>query len=112
MAADPLRFTLLTLLVAAGTLGLRAVFILLAGRYDLPPRLQQALSFVPAAVFCALIVATLHLEHFLLPGDPAPTRALALLAAGCVALRSRSIFLTILSGMGALWALSALGMPA
>lgn len=103
MAAEPLRITLLTLLIAAGTLGLRAVFILLAGRYDLPPRLLRALSFVPAAVFCALIVSTLHIEQALIPGNSAPQRAAALLAAGIVAFRTRSILWTILSGMGALW---------
>jgi branched-subunit amino acid transport protein len=105
MGAEPLRFLMITLLVAAGTLALRAVFILLAGRQDLPPRLLRTLSFVPAAVFCALVVATLHLERALVPGDPAPQRVAALLAAAVVAIRTRSILWTIVSGMCALWLL-------
>jgi branched-subunit amino acid transport protein len=103
MGADTLQFSLGTLIIVLGTFALRAVFILMAGRRELPPRFLRALSFVPAAVFCALIASTLHIEHILDPGDAGPQRVVALLAAGIVAFRTRSILWTIVSGMCALW---------
>jgi branched-subunit amino acid transport protein len=103
MAAEPLHFTLLTAAIAIGTLVLRAVFIVLAGRYDLPPRFRRALSFVPPAVFCALVVSTMHFERILQPGGEVAQRSLALVCAGIVAVRTRSVLWTIVSGMCALW---------
>ncbi|MCC7479057.1 AzlD domain-containing protein [bacterium] len=106
MLTEPLPFILLTALVAGGSFALRAVFILLAGRHEIPPRLLRALSFVPAAAFCALIVTTLHLNRIAVPGEGVWQRALAMLVAGAVALRTRSILWTIVSGMCSLWLIS------
>jgi branched-subunit amino acid transport protein len=108
---DSLTLTVITVSIAAGSLAMRAVFILLAGRHEMPPRLQRALSFVPAAMFSGLIVATVHPERIAVAGDPALPRILALGLAAVVAARTKSILWTILAGMCAMWLLEwLLGM--
>lgn len=78
---------------------------LLKGR-ELPPRLAQALGFIPPAAFAALVANDLF--------DPAaPLRAAPLLAAGVVALvarRTGSLIWCAFSGMAAYAALVALGL--
>lgn len=87
------------------TFGLRYSFIALSGRLELPPTLRRALRFVPAAVLSALVLPALVYpggELFLSLGND---RLMAGLIALVVAWRSRSILLTLLVGMVALWTL-------
>jgi branched-subunit amino acid transport protein len=90
------------------TFALRAAPIVLAGRGELPGALRRGLRMVPAAVLSALIVPDL-LMH-----DTAPSielinpRLIAGLLAGLIAWRTKSIALTLVVGMAALWIASAL----
>ena len=103
MQIESTQFMLVTGLIGAGTLALRAAFILPAGRAALPPRFLRALAFVPAAIFAALVVGSLHPERVVSPGDPVQLRLPALLLASVVAIRTKSILWTIVSGMLAMW---------
>lgn len=83
---------------------IRASFLLFAERLTLSPRLKRALRYVPAAVLAAIIAPALLLPegNIALSGN---ARLLAGLAAALAAYFKRSILLTILVGMGALWLL-------
>lgn len=95
------------LVVAAlgvGTFGLRLSFIQLHARIDgFPPRIERALSFVPAAILAALVSPRL----FAIDGSPAGgipgLRPVAGAAAAVVAWRTNSMLLTIGVGMAVLW---------
>lgn len=97
-------------LVAAGlvTFAIRLSFIALLGRVEVPPLLSRALRFVPAAVLSAIIFPELLVKDGAVWLSPANPRLVAGLLATAVALKTRSVALTIASGMGALWALQAL----
>jgi branched-subunit amino acid transport protein len=73
-----------------------------------PPRLERALRYVPAAVLAALVVPAV------VAADGSPTllgndRLLAGAAAALVAWRTESVLATIVVGMVALVALGAVG---
>lgn len=97
-------------LLAAGlvTFAIRLSFIALLGRLEVPPILSRALRFVPAAVLSAIIFPELLVKDGAVWLSPANPRLVAGLLATAVALRTRSVALTIASGMGALWAFQAL----
>ncbi|GIW25726.1 AzlD domain-containing protein [Meiothermus sp.] len=79
-------------------------------RFRLPPNLQQALRYVPAATLAGLVFPAL-----LAPGGQwalglSNERLLAGIIAALVAWRFRNILLTLLVGMGALWLLQWMGV--
>lgn len=103
--------------VGVATYAIRLSFLHLFGRVDeVPPRVRAALTYVPAAVFAALVVPDV------VPLDAAGAatgtdlgaallalvsgeRTLAAVVAGVVAYRTRNVALTVAAGMGALWLL-------
>jgi branched-subunit amino acid transport protein len=103
--------------VGVATYVIRLSFLHLFGRVDeVPPRVRAALTYVPAAVFAALVVPDV------VPLDAAGAatgtdvgaallalvsseRTLAAVVAGVVAYRTRNVALTVAAGMGALWLL-------
>jgi len=87
------------------TFAIRLSFIALLGRVEVPPLFTRALRFVPAAVLSAIIFPELVVRGGAVDLSPGNPRLLAGLVAAGVALRTRSVALTIASGMGALWAL-------
>jgi len=95
----------LVLLVALGTLGMRASMVTLLANVTIPERVEQALSLVAPAVLAGLVAQTLFLDH----GDPRPfgTWYLAAVVAALVAWRTRSFGWTLLCGMGSVWLLEA-----
>jgi branched-subunit amino acid transport protein len=84
------------------TLGLRASFLLLPRRVELPALLRRALPFVPAAVLTALWAPELLLQKGVLYLSPHNERLLAGAAAILAAWRWRLTFATIASGLIAL----------
>ena len=86
---------------------IRLSFIALLGRLEVPPLLSRALRFVPAAVLTAIIVPELTVHDGAVDLSTGNHRLLAGLVATAVALRTRSVALTILAGMAALLALQA-----
>jgi branched-subunit amino acid transport protein len=92
-----------------GTFLLRASFLFLFERVGgVPPRLERALRYVPAAVLAALVVPAV------VAADGSPTvlgndRLIAGAVAALVAWRTESVLATIVVGMVALVALGAVG---
>lgn len=92
--------------IGALTYAIRVSFIALFGRLDeLPPRVERALRFVPAAVLAALV-----LPAFVEPsaGGVAPDKLVAGTLAAAVAWRTGDVLATMVAGMGALWAVRLL----
>jgi len=87
------------------TLAIRLSMILLIGRIRLPPAVARGLRFVPPAVFSALIAPALLRPAGPLEVSIANPFLLAGIAAALVAWRWRSMFLTLIAGMAALWLL-------
>ncbi len=102
MSAD----LLLVLLVAAGTLAMRASMVTLLADVTIPTRVEQALGLVAPAVLAGLVAQTLFLDG----GDLRPfgTWYLAAAVAAVVAWRTTSFGWTLLAGMAAVWILEAL----
>ena len=94
---------------AAGTFALRLSFIQLFGRLDeVPPLLERALSFVPAAVLAALVLPGL-VSTGGPPFSAGYERMVAGTLAALVAWRTGNMLATISAGMVALWLLTWLG---
>jgi branched-subunit amino acid transport protein len=100
---SPAQIWWLIAAMAVITYALRAVFPLLQDRLERPRWLERALRYVPAAVLAAIVTPAV-----LQPGSGAPIgdtaiRIAAALLAALVAWRSRSVLVTIVIGMAALW---------
>lgn len=97
---SPVVVWLLVVVLGLGTFGLRLSFIGLHGRIDgFPPRVERALSFVPAAVLAALVLP----DVVSLGGPVVEPRLVAGALAAVVAWRTGSMLATIGVGMGTLW---------
>lgn len=102
--------TLWLTIVGAGlcTWLLRLSFIETWQWLSVPPLLDRALRYVPAAVMAALVVPALVRMDGAVNLSPDNLRLLAGLLAAAVAWYSRNVLLTLAVGMGALWALQAM----
>lgn len=98
---------LLLVLVIIGviTFGFRLSFIALMDKLQLPPLLQRALRFVPAAALTAIITPELFLRDGAIFISPMNARLIAGVIAIVVAWRTKNTLLTIAVGMLALWLL-------
>ena len=92
----------------AVTYGIRLSFIAFLPSERLPTVVRRGLRYVPPAVLAAIILAELARPSGSLDISLGNVRLLAGIVAGVVAWRSHNIWLTILTGLGALWALSVL----
>ena len=110
MAGTHLDSTTLWLAIFAagvGTYAIRASFVTLWGRLgDVPPPVERALRFVPAAVLSALVVPELVLADGQLALSPGNPELVAGALAALVAWRTEDIIATLVAGMGALWLLN------
>lgn len=93
------------LLMALAAYVNRALFILLAGRIELPSPVRSALRYVPPAVLSALIVSALLMPGGQIDLSPGNERIWAGAVAWAVAWKSRNVLLTIVCGMATLHAL-------
>ena len=94
---------------AAVTFALRLSFMVLLGRIEVPPFLERALRYVPAAVLTAVVIPLLFYQDDALDVSLGNERLLAGLAAALICWRTRSGPLTLIGGMATLWALQAMG---
>jgi branched-subunit amino acid transport protein len=103
---------LVVLVAGLGTFALKASFVLVVGRVDeIPPRVERALEFVPAAVLAGLVVpAVLVVEPTptVLPTVAYSPKLPAAALAALVAWKTENVPATIAVGMLALWTLEAL----
>lgn len=94
--------------MGAITYAIRVSLFLLPEGAQLPERLLRALRYVPAAVLSAIIAPELLMPGGAFDLSLGNERLLAGLVAILVAWRTRNVLLTVVAGMGALWALQAL----
>jgi branched-subunit amino acid transport protein len=94
---------------AAVTFALRLSFFVLLGRIEVPPFLERALRYVPAAVLTAVVIPLLFDQDGALDVSLGNERLLAGLAAALICWRTRSVPLTLVGGMATLWTLQAIG---
>ena len=90
-------------LIAATTVGTRGSFVLLGEGARLPPALQRALRYAPAAALSALIVPEMLLDGGAF--DPVNPKLAAGVVAFIVTTRSRNPWLPFIVGMGVLLAM-------
>jgi branched-subunit amino acid transport protein len=90
------------------TAGQRAAFILFFPPERLPPLIRRGLRFVAPAVLSAIVLPGILAPQGEWALDLHPPRILAGGLAALVAWRARSIWLTILVGLVALWVLRLL----
>lgn len=88
------------LLMAMTTVGTRGSFILLGEKGRLPPALQRALRYAPAAALAALVMPDLLLDGGAF--SPFNPKLAAGIVVVLIALRSRNPWLPFLLGMGVL----------
>jgi branched-subunit amino acid transport protein len=81
----------------------RLSFIWLFERITVPDLLRRALRFVPPAVLTVFVFQEILLHDGVMNFSPGNARLIAGVIASLVAWRSRSILLTILAGMAALF---------
>ena len=106
MSTTGLWLTILA--VGIGTFALRLSFIEMWKWLRVPPLLMQALNFVPAAVLAALVLPALLRSGGSIDVTFDNLRLYAGLVALAVAWYTRSMLLTLATGMAALWLLQAL----
>ena len=92
------------------TYAIRLSAIVIFDQKPFPPLIQRALRFVPPAVLSAIIFPELLAHDGVVELSFQNARLLAGLLAILVAWRTKSVLLTILVGMVALWLLQALGL--
>lgn len=91
-------------LIGVSTFTIRLSFIYLFGRLDgVPPRVEQVLRYVPAAVLAALVVPAVVTVESTLTATLLDERLLAGAVATSVAWRTEDVLATIVLGMGTLW---------
>lgn len=96
--------------IGLATFAIRLSFIYLFGKVEMPDLVKKALRYVPPAVLSAIVFPEL-----LLPGGQFDLsfgngRLIAGVLAAAVAWRTRSVVLTIVTGMAVLYILMALGL--
>ena len=99
----------LFLLIDAGTFAIRLSFIEFYGSLRIPPLLRRALLYVPASVLAALVLPAVVYPDRQAAFDWSNPQIPAAILAGLVAWRTKSTLLTLVVGLGALWALKNLG---
>lgn len=89
------------------TFGIRYPVLAMSGRLRLPPRLLQALNYVPPAVLTAIIVPAVFVESVDLWFGWRNPRLVGAIAALAIGLWRQNLLLTIVVGMTAflLWQL-------
>ncbi|MGI4848215.1 MAG: AzlD domain-containing protein [Janthinobacterium lividum] len=97
---EPISLWLIFALIGLATVLPRSSFIVLAGRARLPPWLQRALRYAPAAALAAIILPDLLVAGGAV--QPANPRLLAGLVVVAVVLWSRNPWLPFIAGMGVL----------
>ncbi|NUT78722.1 AzlD domain-containing protein [Pseudomonas sp. C1C7] len=100
----------LFLLIGAGTFAIRLSFIQFYGSLRIPPLLSRALLYVPASVLAALVLPAVVYPDRHGTFDWSNPQIPAAILAALVAWRTRSTLLTLLVGMGTLWALKYWGL--
>jgi branched-subunit amino acid transport protein len=101
-------FWLVIGIAGVGTMLMRVAPILAHGHVTTPAAMRRLLAYVPAAAMATLAVPGALFVKSGAAYEFTPARTVAAVAALLVALRWRNVVLTLVVGMGALWALQLL----
>ena len=96
-------FWIVTAVAAVGTFLLRYSFILVMDMIAMPRAVTRMLRFIPAAVLTALVIPAVVFHKTAAGAAMDWRRMLAAGVAALVAWKTRSMPLTIVAGMAALW---------
>ncbi|MEM9003483.1 MAG: AzlD domain-containing protein [Cyanobacteria bacterium P01_F01_bin.86] len=91
------------------TFSIRYVLLAMSGRLQLPPRLLQALNYVPPAVLTAIVVPTVLVEGDSLWIGLDNPRLVGAIATVAVGLWRKNLLLTIVVGMATFLLWQAIG---
>ena len=94
---------LMILGTAVVTFALRFSFLGTVKPHSIAPSVKEALRFVPAAVFAAIVVPQVLIRNEAIDLAPDNPRLLAAIAALAIAWLTRSVTWTLVGGMVALW---------
>ena len=94
---------LIILGTGAVTFALRFSFLGTVKVHSLPPLFREALRFVPAAVFAAIVAPQVLIRNEAIDFAPDNPRLIAAIAALGVAYFTRSVTWTLVGGMVGLW---------
>lgn len=100
-----MRIWLIILGAGLTTLAMRLSFVYLHGKASFPGWFRSSLHYVPAAVLAAIVLPGLAMPRGALDLSLDNPRLLAGIIAALVAWRTRSVLLTLLTGMVSLWLL-------
>lgn len=90
--------------IAVVTFAIRFSFIYLLGRIErVPPRIELALGFVPAAVLAALAVPGFITVEPTVVGTLTSPKLIAGIVAAGVAWKTEDVTATVVTGMAVLW---------
>jgi len=92
--------------MAAVTILNRAGFILLSGKFSLPPKVQRALKYAPAAALAAIAMPDIFMSHGQIDVSLSNIRLIAGLFGFAIAVFARSTLPAIIGGMLMLHALN------
>ena len=97
------KLWLLLIMIGFGTFLLRLSFIHFLSDRKVPDLLTRLLRFVPPAALAALILPPIFIQDNAYAISLFNDRIPAALVAAIIAVLTKNTFLTIFSGMGALW---------
>ena len=96
------------LLAGGGTFFLRALFISFLSGMDLSPSFVRLLRFIPASVLAAIVAPPIILHQGAISPLMGKERLVAAVLASLVAIKTKSILATLITGMAALYLLKYL----
>ena len=105
---DSLNLWLVLILGGLGTYLIRLSFILIFQHIQIPAYMERILRLVPPAVFSAIVLPELLVRDGTVQFTFTNLRLIAGLMAALVALKTRNVLVTIVSGMVILWILQYL----
>lgn len=98
----------IVVVIGMGTYLTRLSFVALFGRFGVPTWAESPLRYVGPAVLAALVAPAVLAPDDAIDLTTANPRFYAALMAVAVAVRTKSVAWTIVSGMAALWVLQAI----
>lgn len=103
---EPVYFWPAIVLLAVGTFLIRSSLIAVSHRVNISPALRELFTYIPAAVFPALVVPAVWYHQGQVSWLMGKERLLVLILATLVSLRFRSMLGTIVFGLGLLYLLT------
>ncbi len=101
-------FLLNVVLLALGTIAIRGSFIAFSGRMQISPRTRELFSYIPAAIFPALILPATFFHQGQVAALAGKERLLVLIVTGMFCFFIRNTFAVICFGLALLYSVTFL----